>query len=213
MAVILCYGDSNTHGSCPMSFAGDSRRYAPGQPWPDVMARELGPQHRVLAEGLPGRTTVHDDLVEGGARNGLAVLPAILHSHKPIDLLILMLGTNDLKPRFSVTSFEIARSALRLAQFARGEGVVGDVMLVAPAPVLETRALADVFAGAEQRQAGLADHLKSMAHGDGFGFVDAGSIVQVSDVDGVHWEADMHDALGTEMSKRVLRRLGETANT
>jgi lysophospholipase L1-like esterase len=73
----------------------------------------------VISEGLPGRTTVHDDLVEGGKRSGLEVLPAILPSHAPLDLMLLMLGTNDLKPRFSVTAAEIARSIERLVVEAR----------------------------------------------------------------------------------------------
>ena len=106
MAVILCYGDSNTHGTPPMANLGVQDRHSPGQRWPDVMAAALGPDHRVIDEGLPGRTTVHDDPVEGGMRNGLTVLPAVLHSHRPVDLLVLMLGTNDLKHRFSVTGFD-----------------------------------------------------------------------------------------------------------
>ena len=106
MAVILCYGDSNTHGTMPMRGAGVSERHPKMQRWPEVMARRLGPAHDVISEGLPGRTTVHDDPVEGGERSGIKVLPAILHSHKPIDLMVLMLGTNDLKPRFSVTAHE-----------------------------------------------------------------------------------------------------------
>jgi lysophospholipase L1-like esterase len=75
--------------------------------------RALGPEFTVISEGLPGRTTVHDDTVEGGKRSGVEVLPAILPSHAPVDLMLLMLGTNDLKPRFSVTAAEIARSLER----------------------------------------------------------------------------------------------------
>ncbi|MBS0122744.1 GDSL-type esterase/lipase family protein [Thetidibacter halocola] len=208
MATILCYGDSNTHGTRPMSVAGLSERHPPGVPWPDVMAAALGPAHRVIAEGLPGRTTVHEDLVEGGARNGLAVLPAILHSHKPLDLMVLMLGTNDLKPRFSVTAHEIARSVLRLALLARAEAVVQDVLIVSPAPVREAGCLAEVFVGAEARQAGLAGVLRDLAEASGFGFADAGAHVTVSDFDGVHWDAPAHAALGAAMARIVADRLG-----
>ena len=155
MAVILCYGDSNTLGTKPVTQLGALERHDPGDRWPDVMATALGPDHVVLSEGLPGRTTVHDDLIEGGMRNGLTVLPAILHSHAPIDLMILMLGTNDLKNRFSVTAFEIARSLERLILATRAEAIVPDILLVAPVPVREAGVLADVFAGAETRQEGL----------------------------------------------------------
>ncbi|KUF11594.1 SGNH/GDSL hydrolase family protein [Pseudoponticoccus marisrubri] len=207
MAVILCYGDSNTHGTAPLRQLGDARRWPPGQRWPDALAAGLGLGHHVLAEGLPGRTTVHDDPVEGGMRNGLTVLPAILHSHKPVDLLILMLGTNDLKHRFSVTAFEIARSVERLALLARAEIAVPDILLVAPAPVREIGVLRDVFAGAEPRQVGLAGHLSDAAKRLGCGFVAAGDTVAVAPEDGVHWDAEAHRAFGEVMARHVADRL------
>ena len=207
MAVVLCYGDSNTHGTKPLVSLGAFERYARGDRWPDVMADRLGTEHSVLSEGLPGRTTVHDDLVEGGMRNGLTVLPAILHSHKPIDLMVLMLGTNDLKHRFSVTAFEIARSVERLVVATKAEGVVQDILIVSPAPVKEAGVLTDVFAGAEARQAGLANHLADVAERQGCGFVDAGASVEVSSVDGVHWNVAAHHAFGATMAHAVKERL------
>lgn len=208
MAVILCYGDSNTHGTLPMAEVGLSRRLPYGQRWPDVMAAELGGAHQVIAEGLPGRTTLHEDVVEGGVRNGLAVLPAILHSHKPLDLLVLMLGTNDLKQRFSVTALDIARSVERLVHCARVEEVVADILVVAPVPVRETGSLAEAFAGAEARQQGLAERLAAMAATQGCGFVEGGALAQVSEVDGVHWDAEAHSAFGKGMAGAVRARLG-----
>ncbi|SHH73683.1 SGNH/GDSL hydrolase family protein [Marivita hallyeonensis] len=207
MAVVLCYGDSNTHGTKPLVQLGAFERHAPGDRWPDVMAAALGAGHTVISEGLPGRTTVHDDPVEGGMRNGLTVLPAILHSHMPIDLMVLMLGTNDLKHRFSVTAFEIARSLERLVLVARSEAVVQDVLLVSPVPVRETGVLRDVFHGAEARQTGLETHVAAAAERQRCAFVDAGGVVRVSEQDGVHWEADAHHAMGAVMADRVRERL------
>lgn len=207
MTVILCYGDSNTHGTCPLPAPGVDLRHPPGARWPDVMASALGPDHRVIDEGLPGRTTVHDDMVEGGMRNGATVLPAVLHSHKPIDLMILMLGTNDLKTRFSVSAWEIARSVERLALMARAEGVVRDILLVAPAPVREIGSLAEVYSGAEARQRGLDGFLAAAAQKQGFGFVSAGDHVAVSDVDGVHWAPEDHHRFGAAMARVVAERL------
>ncbi|WGW02939.1 SGNH/GDSL hydrolase family protein [Tropicibacter oceani] len=203
MAVILCYGDSNTHGTRPMALAGVSERFDVGRRWPDVMAAELGDSHQVIAEGLPGRTTVHDDMVEGGARNGLSVLPAILHSHKPLDLMVLMLGTNDLKNRFSVTAYEIARSVERLVLATRAEQLVDRIVIVAPAPVRECGTLVDVFAGAEARQQGLEAHLQDVAGRLGCGFVAAGDTVAVSGRDGVHWEEEAHLRFGAVMAKAL----------
>ena len=73
----------------------DSPILARGVRWGDQMARALGDDYEVVTEGLPGRTSVFDDPVEGEHLNGLLILPAILHSHKPIDLLIIALGTYD----------------------------------------------------------------------------------------------------------------------
>ncbi|NKX43694.1 SGNH/GDSL hydrolase family protein [Roseicyclus persicicus] len=207
MPVVLCYGDSNTHGTKPLTALGVFGRYPRGHRWPDVMAAALGPDVQVIAEGLPGRTTVHDDPVEGGCRNGIAVLPAILHSHRPIDLMVVMLGTNDLKTRFSVSAFEIARSVERICTLARAEGVVADLLVVAPAPVREAGILADTFAGAETRQQGLAAQLEAAARRLGAGFLDAGAHVTVSPVDGVHWEEDAHHRFGAVMAEAVAARL------
>ncbi|MFW2541923.1 SGNH/GDSL hydrolase family protein [Primorskyibacter sp. 2E107] len=203
MAVILCYGDSNTHGTKPVAVPGVSERYDPGDRWPDAMAAALGTAHQVISEGLPGRTTVHEDVIEGGMRNGLAVLPAILHSHKPIDLMVLMLGTNDLKGRFSVTGYEISRSLERLVLAARAEGVVARIVLVAPPPVRECGTLVDVYAGAEARQIGMTDHIRNAAQRLGCGFVDAGETVCVSEEDGVHWTAEAHRQFGAVMARAV----------
>ena len=208
MPVVLCYGDSNTHGTTPITTLGVLERHPRGSRWPDVMAAALGPDVQIIAEGLPGRTTVHDDPVEGGCRNGIAVLPAILHSHRPIDLMVVMLGTNDLKTRFSVSAFEIARSVERICTLARAEGVVADLLIVAPAPVIAAGVLADTFAGAEARQLPLAAHLEAAAHRLGAGFLDAGTHVTVSPVDGVHWDEAAHHRFGTVMAAAVTARLG-----
>ena len=203
MAVILCYGDSNTHGTAPLERLGQFERHPLGCRWPDNAQRVLGHDHQVISEGLPGRTTVHDDVVEGGMRNGLTVLPAILQSHAPIDLMVLMLGTNDLKHRFSVTAFEIARSLERLILAARAEGVVRDLLLVAPVPVRETGVLRDVFAGAETRQKDLSTHIAAAADRQNVSFFDAGEVVSVSDVDGVHWDVAAHHEMGMQIGRKI----------
>ncbi|WP_116599647.1 SGNH/GDSL hydrolase family protein [Primorskyibacter marinus] len=207
MTTVLVYGDSNSHGTKPLHQLGHAARFAPNHRWPAVMADKLGPEVRVIDEGLPGRTTVHDDPIEGGARNGLAVLPAVLLSHAPLDLLVLMLGTNDLKSRFSITAWEIARAVERLVLTARTDLPALDVLIVAPAPVQEIGTLRDVFVGAEARQVGLSAHLARVATTQGCGFVDAGAHIEVSVVDGVHWDAPAHLAFGAVMAGQVAARL------
>ena len=207
MTTVLVFGDSNSHGTTPLEMLGQFGRYPRGTRWPDVMAAALGPQVEVITEGLPGRTTVHDDPVEGGMRSGMAVLPAILHSHAPIDLMLILLGTNDLKPRFSVTAHEIARSVERLGRVALAEGVVRDLILIAPVPVTESGVLAEVFAGAEATQVGLSGHIRDAATRLSAGFVEAGLHIAVSPTDGVHWEAEAHATFGAVMTEAVQARL------
>ncbi|GAB5445251.1 thioesterase family protein [Gymnodinialimonas sp.] len=193
MARILVYGDSNTHGTVPLTVLGQSERFAPGVPWPDVLAELTG--HCVIAEGLPGRTTVHEDPVDGGARNGAAVLPAVLMSHVPLDAVVIMLGTNDLKPRFATSAFDIAKSVERLVGITGSLVPAAKVLVVCPAPVTETGVLVDAFAGAEARQRGLEAHMAAAATRVGAGFASVADFAAASDVDGVHLDAAAHRAL------------------
>ncbi len=208
MPTILCYGDSNTHGTLPLAEPGRLERYPVGTRWPDVAAGALDPDHQVISEGLPGRTTVHDDPVEGGRRSGLDLLPPILLSHVPLDLMLLMLGTNDLKPRFSVGAFDIARSVERLVLEARRHVPGLEVVVVAPAPIAPAGCLKDAFQGAEEKQEGLPGLLRDMALRQGCGFLDAGAHVAVSPVDGVHWEEEAHRSFGAAAARAVRTRLG-----
>jgi lysophospholipase L1-like esterase len=107
---ILCYGDSNTWGCIPLTAAQPPRRYGPAQRWPGVLRRELGDGFGIVEEGLNGRTTVWDDPLEP-SRSGKELLVPCLLTHQPIELVIVMLGTNDLKGRFGVGARDIAAGA------------------------------------------------------------------------------------------------------
>lgn len=204
---ILCYGDSNTHGTMPMASLEDSGRYPWEVRWTGQL-QALLPGWRVLEEGLPGRTTVHDDPVEGAHRNGLTVLPAILHSHKPIDVLILMLGTNDLKKRFSVNAMDIALSLERLVEAIRtsGTGPAGSapgVILVAPPPILEVDDLGAIFEGGEAISHALAPRIAAAARRQSVPFIDAGTLIGVSEVDGIHYDEPAQAALAEAFAQAV----------
>lgn len=203
MPRVLLYGDSNTFGTAPLEALGTHAVHAAGVRWGDVLAAELGDGWEVVIEGLPGRTTVFDDPIEGAFRNGLTVLPAILHSHKPIDILVICLGTNDQKHRFGLTAQDVALGLARLAREALASGVVGQVLLIAPPPVKEAGDLAEMFRGAELRGGGLADHVERFAKAEGAAFFDAGAVISVSDTDGIHWTAEAHNALGRTMADIV----------
>ena len=199
--MVLAYGDSNTHGTVPMETLEDMGRLSPAERWPGVLAAELGAGWLVREEGLPGRTTVHPDPISGVHKNGLAILPAILESHRPIDVVVLMLGTNDLKHRFQVPVVEIAEAASLLVHAIRhsyaGPGMTQPaVLLVAPPPILEAGCLAEIFEGGAIKSQRLADAYAAIARRHGTGFLDAGEVIVSSPLDGVHFDAEEHGKLG-----------------
>jgi len=209
MPTVLLYGDSNTYGTPPMAALGEDRRFGAAIRWPGILRSALGPGVTVIEEGHPGRTTVHDDPIEGAHRNGLTILPAIVESHRPIDLAVLMLGTNDHKQRFSLTGFDIARGAGRLVEVMLASGYVRQVLWICPPPPLERGCLAEMFQGAEERGRSVARWSAAFAAEVGAGFLDAGAIVAVDPLDGVHLSAAAHAALGAAVAQQVGRMLAE----
>ena len=201
MKTILCYGDSNTWGHVPL----ENRRYDLHERWPGVLRAELGEDFAVIEEGLPGRTTVHSDPIEGAHKNGLAVLPAILESHLPLDLVIIMLGTNDLKKRFSLSPFDIAQGAGRLVHYIQQGtwGIMPKVLLVCPPPIARLSDYAQMFEGAEAKSAGLADEYRRVAKELNVPFFNAGAAMVSSDRDGIHFEADQQQKLGQAIARTV----------
>lgn len=194
MKTVLCYGDSNTWGYLP----GTGQRHAPAARWPGVLQAQLGPGYRILEEGLNARTTCLDDPTRPG-RNGLTYLAPCLASHAPLDLVILMLGTNDCKHRFGLSSYDIAANVAMLL------GVIQPipVLLLAPPVLGPFTALADLFVGAEERSAGLARHYRAVAEAARCQFLDAGAFVKVDPTDGVHLDELAHRTLGEHLATAV----------
>lgn len=212
---ILVFGDSNSHGTMPLSRLGGVERHPKSARWPEVMARAL--ETEVISEGHPGRTTVHDDPIDGAFKNGMRALPAILESHRPLDLVIVMLGTNDCKARFCLRGWDIAAGVGKLAQVVQASnagpgGVAPRVMLVAPVPVEESGVLAEMFQGGRARSRAIAPALRDEAERLGCAFFDAGRVAQVDMVDGVHMNASAQAALGLAMGDAVAAVLGNGAS-
>jgi lysophospholipase L1-like esterase len=204
---LLLFGDSNTHGTMAMPDLGFGGRFDREERWAGRLAK-LMPDWEVIAEGHPGRTTVHDDPVEGAHRNGLTVLPALLESHKPLDVVLVMLGTNDLKERFSVNACDVALSLERLVRVILGSGSgpgngAPGVLLVAPPPILEVGCLAGMFAGGAAKSQALAAEIEAAAKRVGVPFLDAGKVVKVSPVDGIHYEAEANPALAEAFAAAI----------
>ena len=208
MPTVLCLGDSNTHGTKPIPAQDMIDRHGPETRWPGVAASELGAGWRLIEEGLPGRTTVHDDPIEGAHMNGLTALPMLVGSHSPIDIVVLMLGTNDLKNRFAVSATDIAASIERLVATLRvlcaAPGrTQPKVLIVAPPPILEVDWLAEKFIGGAAKSAGLGAAIRRSAERLGTAFLDAGEHIEVSPVDGLHYDEATHATLGRVIAAAV----------
>ena len=205
---ILCYGDSNTWGFD----AATRQRYGPDVRWTGVLQRELGSGYRVIEEGLNGRTTLWDDPIVP-YRNGKTYLVPCLESHDPLDLVTILLGTNDLKHRFDLNPSDIAQSAAELGLLARqtartaaGEPPV--VLLIAPPPVTTLTAYDQMFEGAVEKSKQFAHYYRLAAEWYEVEFFDAGSVIVSSDLDGIHFEAEEHGKLGRAIAGEMRRLLG-----
>ncbi len=211
MPVIVAFGDSNTWGYDPATGA----RFPRAQRWTSVLERELGTDFEVIAEGLNGRTTVHDDPIEP-YRCGADALPSCIMSHMPLDLLIVALGCNDLKKRFSVSAFDIAEGAARLIAIARAYGVSSwggapKILLVAPPPIQKLTDFAEMFEGGTEKSRLLGQRYGDVAKREGVAFLDAGGVIRCSGLDGIHYEADAHERLGGATAEAARRALGLSA--
>jgi len=213
LRTILCFGDSNTYGAVPTLARSGRHRYAPDRRWPGILRRQLGAGWAVIEEGLPSRTTLRDDPIEGAHKNGLAALPICLESHMPLDLVIVMLGTNDLKYRFAAPPGDIADSLESLVRAVqRSEagpgGAPPSVLLVAPPPIQEVDWLGEMFLGGAAKSALLGARLAAVAERCGVPFLDAGGLIEASAVDGIHLDSDAHRRLGGELAKLVQQNFG-----
>ena len=208
MKTVLCYGDSNTWGYDPAT----RQRNPPEVRWTGIMADRLGAGYRVIEEGLNGRTTRWDDPIELD-RNGLTYLRPCVESHLLLDLVIVMLGTNDLKFRFDLTPSDIAQSAAALAELAHryahdANGEHAKVLLVAPPAVTTLTEFDQMFAGAQEKSRQFSHYYRLAAGWHHLPFFDAGSVIVSSDKDGVHFDPDEHRKLGEAMAGEVRRLIG-----
>jgi lysophospholipase L1-like esterase len=162
----------------------------------------------VVEEGLNGRTTVWDDGLEP-YRNGRTFLAPILLSHQPVDVVVLMLGTNDLKRRFGVSAREIAEGAAQLVDLVRASAGCGpgddapQALLVCPPPLGRLDQFAEEFEGGLAKSRQLAGCFHTVAVERACPLVDAGALVSSSDADGVHLERDAHRRLGEAVAAVV----------
>ena len=208
---ILVFGDSNTWGYHPHNknpFApferwGDSIR------WTNVMQSRLGDGYEVMADGLCGRTASAKDDIDDYTCGKEQIIPS-MRSHSPLDLLIIMLGSNDLKVRYGYTAFDVANSvgmvvekALQAPDAFRNSKP--SVLLICPPPLenLDRSFFAFEFSGSEKKSREMAQFFEIIAAKYHAAYLNAGDYVRFSDIDGLHFESDQHLKLGEIVAEKV----------
>ena len=204
MKTILIYGDSNSWGFDPRT----KERYSRDIRWTWVLRRQLGEEFEVIDEALNGRTIAQDDSLEPG-RNGATYLLPCLLSHKPIDLIILMLGTNNLKDRFSLSAFDIAKGIGLLIQIIKKSetgpnGSAPKVLVLAPPPLGPLSEFAESFIHGTSKSEQLGEHFQRVAAEQNCEYLDTSKLIVSSHVDGVHFDPVEHRKLGEAVAKNVL---------
>lgn len=211
MKSVLCFGDSNTWGFDPASFSMPApRRFPHDVRWTGVLARELGTEWRVIEEGQNGRMTVHDDPFNV-CRNGRDYLPACMESHKPLDAVVLMLGTNDLKAVVNAPPGEIAAGAGVLARMilqsdAGIRNAAPRLLLVCPPKVGDVSHLPGIgekIPDATARSANLPIWYEALASQLGCAYLNSQELIEPSPLDGIHLDPAAHETLGVAIAKSV----------
>jgi lysophospholipase L1-like esterase len=204
----MCFGDSNTWGYDPST----GTRFARETRWTGVLQSSLGTSYRVIEEGLNGRTTIWEDPVEGDKVGKRHLLPCLL-SQAPLDLVIIMLGTNDLKMRYSAPVEDVASGVSILADIvltsATGKNDKAPaLLLVAPPPFAKLSAFAGMFEGGTEKSRALGGLYAEVARAHGCAYLDAGTVTRSSDLDGIHLEAAEHGKLGQAIARETKKILG-----
>ncbi|OKH24244.1 SGNH/GDSL hydrolase family protein [Chroogloeocystis siderophila] len=203
MKTILCFGDSNTWGWNPTT----QQRFPRDVRWTGVLQQQLGNEYYIIEEGLCGRTTLRKDLFERYT-NGKEYLIPCLSSHKPINLVAIMLGTNDLKKRFGLSAFDIAKGAGILVNIVQRSKTgpnnsTPKVLLMAPPPIGKIANDNGPFKGAEPKSKQFGKLYMQFAQRCGCAFLDTAEVINSSDLDGIHLEAGEHLKLGIKVASII----------
>jgi len=203
---ILCFGDSYTWGYIPGT---DHERFSEKIRYPKVLQKLLGNNFEVIEEGLNSRTLVSEDTrphKEG--RNGSAYLIPCLDSHDPLDLVVFMLGTNELKTVFKNTSKQIGNlfekhfvkvALKRKSQFQNSYPQV----LIISLPIINEaeKYAAERYLGGTKKAKQLNEIYNIIAKKNKCLFVDASNLTV--GIDGVHLTKESHLELAKRLDQKI----------
>jgi lysophospholipase L1-like esterase len=215
MKTILCYGDSNAWGNIAGSFNPETmlhQRYDYPERWTGLLQKILGEHYHVIESNLNGRSTSFDEIgIVRPSRNGLTTLPGILEMHYPLDMVVLMLGTNDLKAQYQAEVSCISDGMRQLIHCVKASafgknGQMPLILVIAPAPIQWINSpLCKVFFDAHsvEKSRQLSSHYQQLAEEENCLFLDSADWVKVSPVDGIHIDKDSHPILAKVVADKI----------
>ncbi len=211
MKHIVCFGDSNTHGYCadPKDNMEGGNRFNEQERWTCLLQKQLGTDYLVLEEGLSGRTTVFDDPLHE-SMSGLDVIYSCLMSHEPVDLLVVMLGTNDTKARLGANASVIGLGMQRLLDKAKSVPAwrtTPNILLICPPHI--GQGLYDcpegepMGLGCPEKSQALAPYYEALAKANGYAFLDAEGVAEFNKIDCMHLTAKGHRQLAAKLAEMI----------
>lgn len=205
MKEILCFGDSNTYGLVPGTF----KRYPYEVRWTGLLADRLGKDYHIVEEGLCGRTTIFDDR-DRPARNGSEMLPALLESHMPLDMVIIMLGTNDCKSYYNATANNIGDGIIRLIEQIRHFDDNIDILIISPIhlgrDVWRDEYDPEFSKASVNVSTQLKDVYKNIAYNYGTDFLAASDVAEASVTDQEHLNESGHRKLSNAIFNKIIEK-------
>lgn len=204
MKQILCFGDSNTYGLIPKK----GGRYPWGIRWTSILNEKLGLEnYRVIEEGLCGRTTVFDDSLRAG-RRGTQLLPAILETHNPVDIVVVMLGTNDCKTVYGANADTIGNGIVNIIEQIHTYANTSKILLISPIHLGESVWKEDYdpefSAVSVAISKELADVYKNVSEKEKIYFLDAASYANPSSTDMEHLDEEGHRFLAEAVFRKII---------
>jgi len=208
MKSILCFGDSNTWGYDPAT----KTRFSRDKRWTGLLQKYLGNKYYIVEEGLNGRTTNIDEKEEYNLgyfrknRSSLDLLPGLIESHYPLDLIVVMLGTNDLKSNFNRSANQIASDMKLVCQSIISNEYFNSksLLLISPTHIEENSdIILDSFINTNHKAMALASLYKDISHDLCIDFLDASKIVKINTIDGIHWDATQHQDFALALSETI----------
>ena len=206
MKNILFFGDSNTWGFIP---ATDFERYSYEKRTCGWLQNLLGSGYKIIEEALNGRMTVWDDPMNAD-KNGSKQLPFILDSQRPLDLVIIMLGVNDMKHYMHLTALDSAMGCSKLIDIVKESGCgnerrTPEVILVSPPLYVDSeKPWGRIFDGAIEKTKGFRQAYKEVAEAQGVHFFDTSKVaIPPQSGDGVHIDENGTQGIATGLSDMI----------